>query len=207
MKTEDSKTEDRREEAALPEMSRHEASWHEHLAGMRAAEAARSKGADPLAVEALASATAGAVEIGGHRLLPASQGTIWTLQRLAREFSQWANGIGMPIADPGAPDGTRETIEMGLTMLAFCDSLRVWTLLESGRLSQLILEAETLIHRVPLEDYRRMEAHFQKEMERIRSLTPDAGPEHQKKTPETPAGGSPAIPTPPPATPSPTSNG
>jgi hypothetical protein len=188
-----------------PEMSRHEASWHEHLAGMRAAEAARKQGGDPQAAEAMAWATASPVRIAGYELRPASQGTLWTLRRLAREFSAWADAIGMPKAAPGEADGSRECIEMGLTMLAFTDSLRVWDLLETERLGELITEAEKLIHRVPLEDYRKLERHFQMQMERIHGLTPEAVPE--KKTPETRTGGSPAMPMPPTAEPSPTSNG
>ena len=56
-------------ETTKPEMSRHEASWHEHLAGMRAAEAARKLGSNPAATDALATATAGPVTVGGFVLV------------------------------------------------------------------------------------------------------------------------------------------
>lgn len=191
----------------LPEMSRHEASWHEHMAGMRAAAAARKQGGDPAAIEAIASATAGPVEIGGHRLYPASEGTVWTLRRVAREFAAWAARVGMPAAAENEPDGTREMLELGLSTLVFCDSLRCWNLLELGKIETLIVEAEELMWAKPVSVYRELEQHFHREMERIRSLSTTEVPAPKKPMPADASGTSTGMPTPPEATPSPRSNG
>lgn len=194
----------------LPEMSRHEASWHEHMAGMRAAQEARASGGNPATAEALAHATAGPLDIGGFHIQPCSQGTIWTLQRLAREFAIYADLHHLHSSpDPDAP-GERELIELGLATLAFCDARQCWKDLSSGRLPQLILRAEELMWATPLEIQMELQKHFQEQMERVRALSPGAdapaGPE--KKTPqETPAGVSPAVPNPPMATTSPPSSG
>lgn len=194
------------ENTQLPEMSRHEASWHEHLAGMRAGAAARRQGGDPQAIAALATATAGPVHIGEFILHPASQGTVWTLQRVAREFHEWANALGMPIASATEPDGTREILELGLSTLVFADSLRAWQLMEAGKLEDLISEAEQIMWSVPVDIYRALENHFDREMARIRGLNPDEAP--KKKPMETDASGtSPVTPILPVATQSPPSNG
>jgi hypothetical protein len=190
-----------------PEMSRQEASWHEHLAGMRAGAKARKLGSNPLATDALATATAGPVEIGGFQLFPASEGTVWTLKRLAREFRSWADGIGMPSAGEGEANGTRELMELGLSTLVFCDSLRVWTRLEQGELYQLALEAEDLMFRTPIAITRQLEAHFQRQMQAIRDLTPDDEGTPGKSLPTGGSGISPGQPIPQEAADSPPSNG
>ena len=187
-------------------MSRHEASWHEHMAGMRAAAAARKQGGDPAAITALAAATAGPVIVGGFALHAASQGTVWTLQRVAREFADWAKRMRMPIAGDHEPDGTREILELGLSTLVFMDSMRVWHLLETGRLEDLIAEAEQLMWQVPVDIYRQLENHFDREMGRIRALR--GGEEAPKKpTPPDGSGISPVMPIPPAEPPSPPLNG
>lgn len=192
----------------LPPMTAQEASWHEHIAGMRAGEAARAAGANPAAVAAVAAATAGPVAVAGMPLESASQGTIWTLQRAAREYAALADAQGLaPAADPARP-GTRELIELGLTTLIFMDARGVWKLLDAGGLPDLIARAEAIMWDMPLAANLALQAHFNREMNRIRDLTggadPDAGAE--KKTRPT-AGPSPAMPTPPPAPDSPPSNG
>lgn len=158
----------------LPEMSSHEASWHEHLAGMRATEAARKLGADPAMIDAFAAATAGPVTIAGYELYPASEGTIWALKRVAREFKAWADGLGMPSAAEGAENGSRELIELGLSTLVFCDARGTFMALECGDLEGLIVRAEALMFETPVAVMKQLEAHFQTQMQRIRDLTPDA---------------------------------
>lgn len=188
-----------------PEMSRQEASWHTHLAALRAQEAARKAGSNTAATEALATATAGPVTIGGYQLYPASEGTIWTLKRLAREFIAWADKLGMPHAAEGELRD-RELLELALSTLAFCDARRVWQLLESGRFEELIIEADRMVWYMPIETSRALEAHFSKQMARIRELTPDA--ETAPKKPEAGGNGnSPATPIPAEDTDSPPSNG
>ncbi len=195
-----------------PEMSQQEASWHEHLAGMRAADAARSQGADPAAIDAFAAATAGPALIAGRSLQPASQGTIWTLQRVARLFAAWADATGMASApDPDAP-GTRELLELGLATLVFCDARAVWRELDSGDIAPLIAAAEDMMWELPLADQLALQAHFRTEMDRIRSLSGGAAADSedtaQKKTPGLPAAGlSNAMPIRPQAQASPPSNG
>lgn len=190
----------------LPEMSRHEASWHEHLAGMRAAEAARAKGADPTAVEALASATAGPLQIGAFNIRPASQGTIWTLQRVAREWEKFASAHAIPASGDSAAPGTRELIELGLATLAFCDARECWLALDRGEIAHLVEKADAMMWEIPVETQLKLQNHFQAEMARIGRLAP--GQEDAPgKPPETPAGTSPASETPPPATASPPWNG
>lgn len=155
-------------------MSRHEASWHEHLAGMRAAEAARKTGSNPAATDALATATAGPVEIGGFVLEPASRGTVWTLRRAAREFVAWANALGMPRSADDAELGTREMIELGLSTLIFCDARACWMDMETGKLEELIARADALMWTVPVDVITKLESHFRAQMHRISELTPDA---------------------------------
>jgi hypothetical protein len=166
---------------------------------MRAAEKARAQGGNPDSIEALATATAGPVEIGGFKLMPASQGTIWTLQRLAREFSAWADAVAMPAAAAGAPDGTRELLELGLSTLAFCDARGCWQEMEAGDLPRLIVRAEAMMFDVPVETSLRLEAHFRHQMERIRALNPEADP-MPGKPPAGENGKSPEMQTPPAAT-------
>jgi hypothetical protein len=190
-----------------PEMSQQEASWHEHLSGMRAGEAARKQGSNPHATEALASATAGPVVIGGYTLHPASEGTIWTLKRLAREFAEWADGIGIKAAAEGEENGTRELLELGLSTLVFCDAKRCWHDLEDGNLEGLIKEAEDLMWETPVAVTKRLEAHFQRQMQAIRDLTPEDDGTPGKSPDPAASGASPAMPIPPVAAASPPSSG
>lgn len=178
-------------------MSRHEASWHEHLAGMRAAEAARQQGGNPAAIAAVATATAGPTEIGGFLLAPATEGTIWTLQRLAREFRSWADALGMQPSADGAEPGTREMLELGLSTLAFCDARATWKAMECGELESLIVRADAMIWETPVEILTKLETHFRREMQRIRNLTPAAEDAPGKQETAGGANGnSPAMPTP-----------
>ena len=181
-----------------PEMSRQEASWHEHLAGMRAAEKARAQGGDPTAVHAVAAATAGPVNIGGSDLYPATEGTVWTLKRLAVEFSRWADEIGMPSAMEGEAQGTREMLELGLSTLAFCDSRGTFLALESGRLEELITRADKLIWECPVAVTQALARHFEAGMQAIRDLNADEEEDAKKKSLAKAGNGtSPAMPTPP----------
>lgn len=159
-------------QAPLPQMSRHEASWHEHLAGMRAAEKAREQGGNPEAIAAIASATAGPVVIAGYVLQRAGQGTIWTLQRLAREFAAFADAHGLENSTDPAEPGNREMLELGLATLAFCDARGCWQDLDAGRLSSLILRADEMMWSMPIETQLALQAHFTSEMDRIRKLSP-----------------------------------
>lgn len=176
-------------------MSRQEASWHEHIAGMRAAEEARKAGGDPAAYEAFATAVAGPVTIGAFTLHPASEGTVWTLRRVAREFQVWADANGLAVAGTNEPDGERELIEMGLSVLVFCDSLRVWRALDARDLEGLIFEARQLVWGVPVEVYRALEAHFQEQMDAIRRLSDPSGAPPKKQTTAGGCGVSPATQT------------
>lgn len=193
--------------ATKPEMSRTEASWHEHVAGMRARAAAKRQGGNPLAEAAFGSATAGPRQIGGFTVHPATEGTVWTLRRIAREFAAWANALGMPIAADDEPEGTREMFELGLSTLVFMDSRRVWTALDAGGLEDLIGEADALFWDVPLETKRELERFFRGQMDVIRDLS-GPGEAPKKKSPEADGSGiSPEMPSPPPVPPSPASNG
>jgi hypothetical protein len=192
-----------------PEMSRHEASWHEHLAGMRAAEAARKQGGDPEVITAIASATAGPLQIGPHTLRPASQGTIWTLQRVAREWQAYADARAIPASGDAQNPGTREMLELGLATLAFCDARETWRTLDRGELETLIARAEELMWETPADVQLALQAHFTREMERIGRLAPaeDTPAKKPHPAPEMPTGSSPAAPIPAAATASPPANG
>lgn len=190
----------------LPEMSQQEASWHTHLAAMRAQETARNQGANPHAVEALASATAGPLRLHGFDLFPATEGTVWTLKRVAREFKAWADSVGMPHAAEGEEDGTRELLELGISTLVFCDARKCFMDLELGNLHSVIARADQLMWQIPLQVSRDLAAHFSRQMGRIRDLTPD----EESATPGKPMAGngtSPAMPTPPVVPDSPPSSG
>jgi len=166
-----------------PEMSAREASWHVHLAGMRASAEAKKKGGNIDAIEALASATAGPRMIAGMPIYPATEGTVFTLRRIAREFNAWADGIEMPRAGAGQPNGHRELLELGLSTLTFMDSLAVWTALDAEGIEPLIVRAETLIFRVEIEIQRQLEDHFTREMARISELSgSDEGTPEKKPT-------------------------
>lgn len=180
-----------------PEMSRHEASWHIHLAGMRAAAAAKKSGGNIDAIEALATATAGPRDIAGLQVYPATEGTVFTLKRIAREFNAWADSIGMPRAAAGEPNGHRELLELGLSTLAFMDALATWTALDTEGIEPLVLRAETLIFRVEISTQRALEDHFTREMARIRALTQDEDPAPKKSEEADGSGISPASQNPP----------
>lgn len=191
----------------LPEMTAQEASWHEHLAGVRASEDARAEGSNPAAVTAFASATAGPVILAGRSLQPASQGTLWTLQRVAREFARWADENNYTAsADPDAP-GTRELIELGLATLVFCDARHVWRQLDAGRHADLFASAEEMMWAMPLPEQLQLQAHFRAQMDAISALS--GGSEEdtpEKKLPQA-ASPLPAMPTLLPVPASPPSNG
>jgi hypothetical protein len=179
----------------LPEMSQQEASWHTHLAAMRAQETARNQGANPHAVDAFAAATAGPQMVHGFSLAPATEGTIWTLKRVAREFKAYADALGMPSAGPSEEDGTRELLELGISTLVFCDARQCFMDLEGGRLEAIIARADTLMWSIPLHVSRDLAEHFSREMQRIRNLTPDDEATLPGKLPEG-NGTSPATPIP-----------
>jgi hypothetical protein len=178
-----------------PEMSAQEASWHEHLAGMRAAEKARKDGSSSTARNAVAAATAGPVTIGGYELHPPTEGTVWTLKRLAEEFAQWAERHEMPSAKDGEPNGTREMLELGLSTLAFCDSRGTFLALEAGMLEDLIVQADAMIWEMPVAVTKALAKHFEAGMQAIRALSADEE-DATKKSPATGVSGiSPAMPT------------
>lgn len=189
-------------------MTAQEASWHEHLAGVRASEDARAEGSNPAAVTAFASATAGPVILAGRSLQPASQGTLWTLQRVAREFARWADANNLPASlDPHAAPGTRELIELGLATLVFCDARHVWRQLDAGRHADLFAAAEEMMWAMPLPEQLQLQAHFRSQMDAISALSGDAEEDTpEKKLPPAPLP-SPAMPTPLPAPASPPSSG
>ncbi len=189
------------------EMSEQESSWHQHIAGMRAGDAARAQGADPAVVEAFAAATSGPAILAGRSLPPASQGTIWTLQRVAREFAAWADDVGLPhSANEGEP-GTRELLELGLATLVFCDARSCWRMLDGHQLAELTQQAEDMMWEMPLPEQLALQAHFHGEMDRIRSLSGSNDAAAEKKTQAPRVGTSSAIATPPPATASVPSSG
>lgn len=182
-----------------PEMSRQEASWHTHTAGQRAATAAQAQGADPTAIAAVATATAGTIEIAGRRLQPVGQGTVWTLQRIAREFEAYAAEHGLVSSpDPENSPGTRELIELGITTLVFIDSRRVWRELDAGRLADLMEEAESLMWQTPLPEQLALQGWFRKQMDIVKQLT---GGEEEPASTKKPSqdGVSAEMPIPPPA--------
>jgi len=194
--------------STLPEMSRHEASWHEHVAGMRAADHARHEGGDPAATAALATATAGTRQIGPFTVRPASQGTVWALRRIAREWQVYADARNLPsTGDPTNP-GTRELIELGLAVLAFCDARATWLALDNGELASLVSRAEDMMWNLPVEIQMQLQAHFTGEMDRIKDLTPGEEENGKKPQPQpAAAGSSPVAQTPPAAADSPHANG
>lgn len=172
-------------------MSAREASWHENMAGHRAAEAARNQGEDITAVEAVADAAAGALSIAGYELRPLRQGTLWALKKLATEFAAWADARGMAIAaDPENNPGDRELLELGLCVITFTDSRRVWQDLQNGRLENLIHEAENFAWDMAIKDALALQSHFQNEMTRAAMLSDGQVDEPKKKPraqPETPS--------------------
>lgn len=172
-----------------PQMSEQEASWHEHLAGMRAKAEARQSGADPLAMEAVATGCMGPVQVGRFTLRPASAGTRHTLRRIALEFVSWANALGIPKAADHEPNGYREIIELGLSTLVFGDPLQTMIRLELGKLEELVLEAEAIMFDTPLEIQEQLERHFEKEMRRIKDLTRSEPEPQAKKKPDPEAPG------------------
>lgn len=180
-----------------PKMSRQEASWHEHLAGMRATEKARQDGGNSGARNAVAAGTAGPVNIGGFDLYPPTEGTVWTLKRLAIEFAAWADALGMPVAAEGELNGTREMLELGLSTLAFCDARGTFLALECGRLDELIVRADSLIFDTPIEITKALSAHFEKGMRAIRELSADEEGVPKKPLTADGNGVSPATPIPP----------
>lgn len=170
-------------------MSEQEASWHEHMAGMRAGESARTEGADPNAVAAVAAVTAGPVHIADLTLRPANQGTIWTLQRVGREFQN-------ECARRRLSAETQDLLDTGLSLLIFQDARRVWRMLDAGQLATLFDEADALMWERSLETQAALKRHFRREMDRIAALTGDADEDATPGKPMQASGALPATPPP-----------
>lgn len=191
-------------------MSAHEAGWHEHLAGLRATHESREQGGDVQAEEALASATAGPRVVGNFTLYPASQGTMWTLRRVAKEFEDYAAIHGIPASGDEENPGTRELIELGLSTLVFCDARGTWVNLEKGLLESLIVRADQLMWNTPIDVQVQLQNFFEEQMEIIGNLSDDGEPAEKKpesETVKTSPGTSPETPIQPPAAESPAVSG
>lgn len=159
--------------AAKPEMSAMEATFHQSIAGQRAAAHAREQGCDPQALDSLARATIGATRIGGVTLKPASEGTFITLRKIAAMFQQRADELGLPhSANPESP-GERELYELGLASLVFSDPRRVFRELNIGNLPSLMNEAMDLIFELPLADQVALKNHIESCMAEISRLSGD----------------------------------
>lgn len=193
-------------------MSRQEASWHEHVAGQRAAAAARQTGADPAALDAVARATMGPVAIAGLTLRPASEGTFITLRKCAAMFAAHADATGLPHATSPENPGERELYELGLASLVFADARRVFRALTAGQLPALMEEAMEMIFGLSLADRVALSRHIETQMAEINRLSgaaaTDATPGKPQPTPPPPDPGPwPARPNPPTEPPSPPSSG
>ncbi len=193
--------------AAKPEMSATEASFHESVAGQRAAAAAREQGADPQALDSLARATIGETTIGGIKLKPASEGTFITLRKVASMFARRADELKLPHAeDPDSP-GERELYELGLASLVFSDPRRVFRELNIGNLPSLMNEAMDLIFELPLADQVALKNHIESCMAEISRLAGDGAEKPVGKPGAEAAGDSPAKTSQAVEPPSPPSNG
>jgi len=157
-----------------PEMSKTEATFHESIAGQRASAAAKKQGCDPAALDALAAATAGPVNIAGFDLKPATEGTFITLRKTAWMFVAHAERCGLPICNDPENPGERELYELGLATLVFTDARRVFRELNAGRLPQLMAEAMDIIFELSLEDQKRLKEHIEAQMEEIARLSGEA---------------------------------
>lgn len=160
-------------ENTKPLISATEASFHESVAGQRAAEKAKAQGCDPEALDSLARATSGPVEIAGMKLNPPSEGTFITLRKIASMFQKHADAIGLPHSEDPESPGERELYELGLASLTFADPRRVFRELNIGNLPKLMTEAMDLIFELPLADQVALKNHIESAMEEIARLAGD----------------------------------
>lgn len=154
-----------------PPMSQTEASWHETQAGNRAKELAQQEGANPEAVNAVLDASTEPLTVAGFQLKPASQGTIFTLQAVARAFVTYAEKMGMESTGDTANPGEQEMYESALAGLIFADGRRVSQKLKTEGIEAVVAEADELIWNISLEDARLISEHSNNELRRSNLLS------------------------------------
>lgn len=126
-----------------PAMSRTEASWHEVIAGQRAAAAARAQDQGGEAMDAVAEVTAEPVRVGPYTLAPASPGTVAALRRMAVALTQRFPALVGPAKTQ--TDAEFDALQEALTLLTMTEPRRVLRQLgEPDGLERLLLEADDL---------------------------------------------------------------
>mgnify|MGYP000224030637 CR=1 FL=1 len=154
-----------------PTMSNTEASFHEVVAGNRAKAEAEASGGNQAAIEAVANATLEHRVVAGYELKPASQGTIFVLQEVARRFEEYCKTNPMHSSgDPKFP-GSKELLEIGLSVLVFADPRRIFKDVQDGKIEELRYEAEEIIWTLPAEKAKLLNDHFTTEMDRLNQLS------------------------------------
>lgn len=128
-----------------PEMSHTESSWHQHVASMRAMDAAKKQGGDPSTMEALADAAGGPEMIAGVKLLPCTQGTILAMQIAGDLMEPYFEAEGLD------PDEA-ELIQAGIAALIFRDQLLAYRELKTNGLRRIYTAAQELVWAMSLEE-------------------------------------------------------
>lgn len=184
------------------EMSNQEASWHSHVAGQRATAEATDEGANPSAIQALINASDGGLRVGGLVLRPATKGTVFTLQEIAKAFASYADVQRIPSID-------RTILEDNIAIVVFVDALRAHQRFVAQGITALIKDADALQWKVNMRDAVRIQKYVMEQMQVMQSITGPSADEDSpgKHMPETPAGASLEINAQPQVMTSPSSNG
>ena len=153
--------------AARPTITRREANWHAHVAGMRASEAATAAGGDPAAIDALSGS--GPVVIGGISIPPLTIATFWSLREVAKSCD--ITGIGSQM----------------ISLLAFLDPEAVRQAGKAGDIAWLEDEAFRLASTITPLVYAEIGRHIDAQLATMQSLGGSSD-----DSPEAPAGKPPA---------------
>lgn len=188
-----------------PVMSQQEASWHEHIAGLRAAEVARNQGEDPALIEAVVDATLPRPEVAGFQIKPATKGTLMAISRLAKQLLAYAKANDLSPSPNRNQPGELEMLEMAFMIMVFSEPKMIYRDTKDSLPAYLIAEAERLIFDVPALEMLKIQEQLEVELAAIGMVSPEEEPPAPGKPGESDQ--SSVDPTPQPEAPSPSSTG
>lgn len=119
----------------------------------------------------MADATSPNKVVAGYELKPASQGTIFAMQEVAKKFEEYATEEEIQSSGDVENPGVQELLEVGLAVLVFADARRCYDVARNGGISDLRYEAEGIVWDLPIEVAMELSTHFSHEMSRVKELT------------------------------------
>ncbi len=158
-----------------PAISRQEADWHAHKAGVRASQKAAASDST-IAVEALEASTPAVVESAcGWELRPVTIGTGIEQGHLAEYLDS------LPEAATEAERTERSLLEMALMQMLYADTIRFRRMRHEGGWEALVAEADRLNYAEPYEERLRLAEHLGRNAALIERLAPSSV--EQEETP------------------------